>query len=699
MPSEQAMLHEGLRSSKAVPHQHSSTKVAQAADAKANQPEILKGSHQFVKVPVQRQPKLTAHQGKFSFNFDNQPIDAVANSILGDLLHKDYTISEKVKGMVSYSSAQPVDEKQALAILETLLSWTDNALIKQGDRYEVLPQSEALKGRLVPLAPAEKPPAGLSAKLFPLDYISAEQMQKLLKPYAAKDAFLLVDPGRNVLVLAGTSEQLDNYQRTIETFDVNWLRGMSVGVFSLEHASVKSLIPQLRKVFGPDSKTPMAGMLRFLPIVRTNSVVAISPQAEYLNDIGRWIHTIDEGGKNQPQLYVYNVENIQATKLARYLRQIYGKDEATSDESTSVAPNLTAQSFDDSGLSGSGNNTGGISGNSGSSLTRSEQQPSGFDSADDSSFADEDSEDSTTSGSSQLNQTTRITAESDSNQLLIRTLPSQWREIQSAIRHLDVAPEQVQIETRILEVSLTGDLAQGVQWYLGRLAQNSGSSTIANRSGSQGALGGGGAGLGSSDNLFYSFVSGNLQVALHALETSGRTQVLSAPSLVVMNNQKARIQVGNNVPITETSINTDSDNTVSSVEYIETGVILDVKPRINPGGRVYLQIKQEVSDADSSSGGNPTIATRSINTQVAVHDGQTVLLGGLINQNNSTNQQNVPWLGRVPGLRWLFGYQSQSRSRSELLVLITPRIINDGEKAAAITSEYEQQMKLLQPSE
>lgn len=259
---------------------------------------------------------------------------------------------------------------------------------------------------------------------------------------------------------------------------------------------------------------------------------------------------------------------------------------------------------------------------------------------------------------------------------------------------------QVQIETRILEVSLTGSLNLGVQWYLGRLAGNSTTKGIENASGSQGAIGRGGAALGTSDSLFYSFVSKNLQVALHALETDGNSKVLSAPSLVVMNNQQAQIQVGNNIPINQTTINTGSSNlTTSTVQYVQTGVILDVVPRINPGGLVYLDIQQQVSDASVSkdANGNPTISARSVSTQVAVQSGQTVMLGGLIQQNETRSDDSVPYLGKIPGLQWLFGSTERNRGRSELIVLITPRVITASSEARDITDEYRQKLQLMTP--
>ncbi|TVT87943.1 secretin N-terminal domain-containing protein, partial [Pseudomonas sp. RGB] len=433
----------------------------------APQRQVIRGNQQFVRPPA-ASPSAKEQGGDIVFNFADQPIEAVINSVMGDLLHENYSIAQGVKGNVSFSTSKPVDKQQALSILETLLSWTDNAMIRQGQRYVILPADQAVAGKLVPQMHVAAPSSGLSARLFPLRYISATEMQKLLKPFARENAFLLVDPARNILSLAGTAEELANYQETIDTFDVDWLKGMSVGVFGLQRASVAELMPELQAMFGPDSGMPLAGMLRFLPIERTNSVVAISSQPQYLSEVGDWIRTIDEGGGNEPQMYVYDVRNMKASDLARYLRQIYGNDAIKDDAPAKVAPGLRTAT-----LSSLNSNSGGLQ-DAPPPAEEPEQAPDVAAPAADKS----------------LEAGTRITAQKSSNQLLVRTRPAQWKEIEAAIKRLDNPPLQVQIETRILEVKLTGELDLGVQWYLGRLAGNSGSNTVANASGSQGALGG-----------------------------------------------------------------------------------------------------------------------------------------------------------------------------------------------------------------
>ncbi|MDE2246934.1 MAG: type II secretion system protein GspD, partial [Xanthomonadaceae bacterium] len=295
-----------------------------AAGGPVQPSEISSGSGRFIRPTALARPRPAATGANaVTFNFENQPVQAVVKAILGDMLKQNYTIVPGVQGNISFSTSAPVDADQALPILETLLSWTNNALIKRAGGYVVMPDKDAVAGNLVPSLGAIAPAGGLQARLFPLRYISATEMQKLIKPFARKDAVLLVDPARNLLVMSGTPDELANYQSMVHTFDVDWLRGMSVGVFNLQYASVNDLMPKLDSMFGAHGDTPLAGMLRFIPIERTNALVVISTQPEYLREVGDWITRIDQGGGNEPRLFVYDVRNIKASDLARYLAQIY----------------------------------------------------------------------------------------------------------------------------------------------------------------------------------------------------------------------------------------------------------------------------------------------------------------------------------------------------------------------------------------
>jgi general secretion pathway protein D len=713
-------------------------------------PQLSEGSGQFVRTTGLAQPRKAASgDGAVTFNFENQPVQAVVKAILGDLLKQNYTIVPGVQGNVSFSTSEPVDSTQAIPILETLLSWTNNALVMRDGQYVVMPAKDAAAGNLVPSLNAVAPQGGLQARLYPLRFISATEMQKLIKPFARTDSVLLADPSRNLIVLSGTPSELDNYQRTIHTFDVDWLRGMSVGVFSLQHANVSELGPQLDQMFGPKGDTPLAGMVRFLPIERTNAIVVISSQPTYLQEVGDWITKIDRGGGNEPELFVYDVRNLKASDLAQYLGQIYTRGNSGGGDAGKVGPGLTgstlgtgdnatgnasgmgstagsfgssptvngvgggfgnAGGFGGTGTTGTTGTTGGF-GTTGTGTSGSFGSTGGSAAGGMSSFGNSNANSNNGSAGQQFvseDGSIRISSVDSNNQLLVRARPSQWKEIEQAIKRLDNVPLQVQIEMRILEVDLTGEFQFGVQWYLQGLANS-----VPNAAGiatsiypgahRQIAVGSGGNQYG-GEPFFYSFLSSNgkFQVAVRALETNGNTKTLSAPSLVVLNNQVAHIQVGDQVPINQTSIVTGlntTGSTASSVSYLPTGVILDVQPRVNPGGLVYLNVQQQVSNTTGAPNaqGNFTIQQRAVGTQIAVQSGQTVLLGGLIQQNETNTDTGVPGLNRIPILGRLFGTTDHKRDRTEMIVLITPRVVTNSEDAKQVTDEYQRKFESLAP--
>lgn len=646
--------------------------------------EIDHGSGRFIRPRAADAPHPAATgKGAVTLNFEDQPVEAVVKAILGDLLAENYSLAPGVQGTISFSTSRPVARDDALPILETLLAWTGNALVREHGRYSVLPAHQAVAGRLVPSLKAAKPAAGLSARLFPLHHVAAPAMAKLLAPFAAADAILLADAARNVLVVAGTRDELANYGETIDTFDVDWVAGMSVGVFGLEHASVGELLPALDSVFGEKSGAPVAGLIRFMPIERTNALVVIATQAAHLDQVGEWIARIDRGGGNEPRLFVYDVRHLLASDLARYVANVFGG--STQDPPAPVlAPGLTPLAL------GDGGDAKASEGNAGGDGPSTEQ----------SSFFQPPQANPPAIKGGDGASGIRVTAIDTNNQLMVRARPSQWSEIRQALERLDAIPLQVQIETRILEVTLRDEFRFGVQWYLEGMAGGHGA--VAQPGNKQRWTLGGGPGLnGRPDTLYYSFVNKDLQVVLHAMQQDDNAKILSAPSLVVVNNRKARIQVGDQIPVTQTYVNTSlgGNSQVGQVEYKDTGVILDVRPRVNPGGLVYLDVAQEVSRAGIRLGDNVPIIKRKLTTQVAVQSGQTVLLGGLIQESETRSRSGVPFLSRVPVLGALFRTNIDAGERTELIVLITPKVITGGEDAKRVSDGYRRAFRSLRPFE
>lgn len=674
----------------------------------APKPEIEIGTGKFIDEAAARRPLPgPAGDGQVDFNFENNPIQAVVKAILGDLLQQNYTIAPNVGGTVSFSTSKPIRADQAMGVLEMLLSWTGNTLIYKDGRYIVLQIQAALPGHLTPRMTPPNLARGYEVRVFPLRYVSPSEMAKLLKPYAKPEAIVNADTARSMIVMAGTSAELQNYAQTIDMFDVDWMKGMSIGVFTLQRTEVATLLPELEKVFGATGESPLAGMFRFLPIERSNAIIAMTPQPEYLRQAEDWLRRLDRAGdESMTQLFVYDVKNIKSVDLADYLNQIFlgsssGGGSRRSSTSGSVAPGLTPVTVG-GGMGRGGSRAGGRRG--GTSTAASAPVAAG---------ATPGTAAVPVVGGGNQESALRITAVEESNQLLVMATPLEWDAMQAAIRKLDIAPLQVHIETKILEVSLTGELKYGVQWWFAGMrgqAPYAGieydvlNPTDRQRSGM------GAAGPGESGNIFWSYLNSKFQVALSALEANGQAKVLSAPSLVVINNQEANINVGTQIPIQQTyltnyGINTGVNNSgiassgYGTVQYLDTGVMLRVKPRVNPGGLVYLEVSQDVSSPGTPAEGNtnPPINQRTIDTQIAVQSGDTVLLGGLISEDEGEGKSGVPGLHRVPVLGKLFGSTNKRKNRTELIVLITPQVMSNSEEAREITESYRRQFQTLEP--
>ena len=688
-----------------VPAPVMSVKEAQiGADiAGASGPTSFPGTGQFVRPspPAGASPRPALADQEVSFNFEATPVPEVVKTILGDLLQETYVIGPGVGGTVTFSTAKPIKGEQAMAVLEMLLSWSGAALVRKNDQYLVVQTQAAVPGNLSPQLLAGDG-RGYSVRAVPLKYISATQMEELLKPYAKQGSVLKADNARSLIVVAGTKNELDNYLSVINTFDVDWMAGMSFALYTLERVEVKDLMPELEAIFGDAAggagagSTPLAGMVRLLPVERLNAILVITPQPQYLAQVENWIKRLDRGGaEGGSKLYVYDVQNVKATDLADRLNEIFNGAAATPREPRStrgeVAPGLSGQNL------GGGQFGGGIVPPIAKAPT-----PTPTPAVPGASGG---------TGNSILGeQEVRITAVEDNNSLLISSTPAQYEILKSAIRRLDLEPLQVKIEAKLLEVTLTNNLNFGVQWWLERAVNGPATSlggigstaapllaTSTNRalrsfSGIGGVLSGGG--------LSYIFDGRDARALVTALQAEGDTKILSSPTLMVLNNKEATISVGSQIAQSGGTILGQVGGSTTITTYRDTGIALTVTPRVNPGGLIYLEIDQEQSTpvAAAKDGDPGTVDQKRISTEVAVQSGQTIFLGGLIQETNSNSNAGLPGLKNIPLLGKLFGSSSKTLNRKETLILITPTVVEGGsEKMREVTDEYVRRFKGLEP--
>ncbi|EGV18011.1 type II secretion system secretin GspD [Thiocapsa marina] len=624
-------------------------------------------------------PSVDTTPGDVTLNFDGTDIREVVKVILGDLLQVNYVLHPAVQGVTSLQTGRPLRRDHLIPTLETLLRMNNAAIVYSGGTYEVVPLANAVQGRVVPqLGESGRAlPEGYSVQVVPLQYIGAEEMSNILQPLAPEGSVIRVDNLRNLVVIAGTSPDMGNLLDTIRVFDVDWMAGLSVGFFSLEYAKANEVVTQLQTLLGDEGSNPLKGVFRFVPVESANAVLVVSPQASYLQQASNWIERLDMAeatGDAAERLFVYRVRHGDAENLADTLSQLFGGEASQRSSSVGgVAPGLSGSSI---GSTGDGDADGGGVGGQAAPRRSSSREI-------------------------ELSSSVSIVADATNNSLMVRSSPRDYKKILDALKQLDILPLQVLVEATIVEITLEGNLRYGVQWNLFGLATKDQRSQFT---------------LGSGDSLANSvgltFPGFNwavisrpdtIRATLSALAQDNLVNVLSSPSVMVLDNQTAKIQVGKEVPIATSQQQglSDTDRVVNTIEYRPTGVMLSVKPRVTPGGLVQMEIEQEVSTVDEvGSGGSaldsPTFSTRNITSSVAVRSNQAVVLGGLIQNERSDGNQGVPGLYNLPFAGPLFGQRSKVSRRTELVVVLTPKVVASDQDAETVTRDFRNKVRGLQ---
>ncbi|MGN7724204.1 type II secretion system secretin GspD [Luteimonas sp. 22616] len=679
------------------------------AEAGLPQAQIRRGTGQTINsaVAASAPPNLVGTTGETTFNFEGESLQAVVKAILGDMLGQNYVIAPGVQGTVTLATPKSVSPAQALSLLEMVLGWNNARMIYSDGRYNIVPADTAMAtGAVAPRTGSPVNARGFESRVVQLNYISATEMEKILKPYARPNSIVNVDSGRNVITIAGSRTELENYLRTIRIFDVDWMSSMSVGVFPLQNGKASKVVQDLEKVFGEQSKTPVAGMFRFMPLEGANAVLVITPQPSYLDQIQQWLERIDGAGAGV-QLFSYELKYIKAKDLADRLAEVFGGSSGGGgranggDGNMSLVPGADPFSISGSGSKGDDgySDTGG---GLGSGMDGGTGSGGGIG---DGSLRLNPRENGNASVTLEVEgDRVGVSAVDETNTLLVRTTSRAWKSIRDVVERLDVMPMQVHIEAQIAEVTLTGDLKYGVNWYFERAVTDAGLPSAVGRT-TWSTLAGSvlpGASDGSG-GLAWTFLGRNAAAVISALDQVTDVQVLQSPSVLVRNNAEATFNVGSRIPISSVSFDpgTGGTGTYNNVQYIETGTILNVRPRVTKDGMVFLDIVQEVStpgpEATADENGNVRIDTRKLKTEAAVSSGDTVMLAGLIKDEVGRGSTGFPGLSRIPIIGGLFGQQKSSTGRSEVIILLTPVIIRNPQEARDLTDEYSRRFRAMEP--
>jgi general secretion pathway protein D len=652
------------------------------------------GSGVFVRAPHGTRTHTVAAGSGFQLNFVNTDIKTVVTAVLTQGLGLPVVVDPAVSGTMSLQADQPLSASQVMASLELALRSKGFVLVKVSGVFHVMPAKHAVR-HIHSIKMSGKLHPGFGVYVVPLKFVSAQKMAALIRPFAPEGGIVRVDSARNLLLLSGTDQEIAALTGMIKMFDVDWLSGMSFALYPVRYTNTHTLAGELSKVFsGPDS--PIEGMVRFVPLKSINSLLIVTPQPKYLSLVESWIKRFDVGSMTPGRrLYVYDVQNGRASDLARSLEEIFSLPltyASRSHRSSSAQGPSGPTNFTESGYSmglGSSSSVQGLT-----SMSPS-PPPGTLGNASFGVLRREDRGRSTSSigsaGGAGSSGGLKIVPDSNNNSLLIYATATEFRMIRTALKRLDVLPLEVVIDASIVEVTLN----DGLQYGLNFSYQSShGPITFSNASS--------GAVAQQFPGLSFLYSGGtNITAVLNALESITNVRVLSSPKLVVLNNHEAELEVGDEVPIvTQSSVSTVAANApiVNSVQMLNTGVILQVVPRANESGQVLLNISQEVSDVVPTTTSNidsPTVEQRQISTTVAVHNGDTIVLGGLIQDSKSVTRSGLPYLRRLPVIGNLFGSTNKNDTRTELIVLLTPHVVRSAEHVDAVMDDLRAQFGAL----
>jgi general secretion pathway protein D len=702
------------------------------ASTQAPGPMIFPGDEQDPAAAASRAAVVTAHLGStgddqaaagtgtgIDINFDNADIQTVAKSLLGDSLGLNYAIDPRVQGLVTFASTQKIQRKDVLPIFESVLRMFNAAVLRDGNLIKILPLPEAAGAGAATFGAGQP---GFGVSIVPLHYVSAATIAKTAENFLSRPGAVRVDQARNVLLIQGTAAEREAALGVITTLDVEWMRNQSVGLYPLKSTAPETMIRELDKVFDTAEGGQGQSVIKFQPVSRMNAVLAVSRNVKVLERATQWVRRLDRSEPNGTTVRVYSVRFGNARSLARVLNEMFVGRSSQSGSDTPTSPtapgqNATASRLDSLGngtlSSNSNNNQGATAQSSGSNSSNTTGTQSGGTQADMLSDRKDTDQDALAGAATGLGamprgifQNVRITADTSTNSLMIYSNQEDYLVIERALEALDHPRLQVSVDAMVAEITLTDQLQYGVQAYLTSAAA-SGNSGANTDKGSIGLFNAAQSTLLSRVLPGYNLVLGsesNPKFVLSALSTLTTVKVLSAPSLVVADDQPAILQVGDQVPITTGSatVLSTSNTVVNTITMQNTGIILKVLPHVHPNGSIELEIEQEISNVVANGSGTstltPTISERRIHSTIATSSGQTVLIGGLIKEDDEKTVSGVPGVAQIQYLGDLLSNKSDSKTRSEIIVFVTTKLVRNSHDSQVVAEEFRERLDTLRRS-
>lgn len=584
----------------------------------------------------------------YTFAFRDAELSQVAQEVLG-AAGVPFAIDPAVTGRISFRIEQRLTREQLLAAFEAVLEANGVALVRNGDILTVTPQAKAKSSAGVRRSGEQSRGGGYEVVAVPLSYAQPSEVAKALEAISSSSGVVYTNDKLGLLLLGGSGSQMKSTMDTLKIFDQSGFEDSKIRWFELSQAQAQTVASELDRI------VQGAGLVgvTIVPLRRLNGIIVFARSGQAITELAKWVTRLDTPGREaMSSLWVYHPRATSAEDLAKTLNSVMGFQSASQTSASAEVPGSAPPAGVTSALSGT--------------TSIAQTSVGGTD------------------------DQVRIGVDKPSNTLIIFAPPGRWMQLQRILSEIDRTPRQILIEASILEVTLNRDFEFGVDWSV--LSKDVEITSINS-----------GGGIGpSSPGLSVTFLSNNIDAAVHALGARTAVEVVSAPKIIALDSRTARLQVGDQVPVVTQAAQSRNDSNaalVNTVEYRSTGIILNVTPRVTGDNQLVLEVSQEVSSvAKTATSGidSPTIQQRRFESALVLHDGGTVALGGLISTTRSTGSTGVPWLKEIPAVGQLFKTQSKNRGRSELIVLLSARIIGDRTTSDSVMNNLMSDMQELQ---
>ncbi len=614
--------------------------------------------------PVAPAPYPQGGGGGFLIKFNNADIYEVIHT-LGRMAGINYLIDPRVRGVVNIHTQGTVRKEGALDLLLSILKINGATAVKEGDLYRIVPMAEAKMEPLLPAAQGkaaeEGPPDRPMMRAFPLQYLSAVEMAKILKPFLSAGGDVTEVPRANMVLVTDTAANMEKHAKLVDLFDADAFRTAGVKLFTLKYLDPEEMGKTLETIFGAldfGAKGAKPSGINFVPLPRMNALLVVAASPRTLEDVDRWIGELDREPRGTSRgVHLYRVRHGKARDVMEILEKLYpGRTVTPPQKVTEFKPQVAEPAARQPSTP--------------PPASRAEAKPP---------------------IPAQQETTFDIILDEPLNALIIRGSASEYAAILDTLRSIDVYPRQVLLEVLIAEVQLDDALKLGIDWnYIkqsGEFSHDVGLKTS--------------AGDITSGLKYLVTKTDRLTAAFRSLASDGKASVLSSPSVISTNGKKSKIDVSDQVPIVTgkvTNVAGTADVITETVEYRDVGILLTFTPYINDEGIVTLEIEQEVSDVKTATFGasqNPSFFKRSVNTTLIATQDRSIVLGGLVKERRERTRDGIPFLYKIPVFGWIFGARSDTVARTELLIFITPRVIASIEEGTRLSREFEDRVEEL----